>query len=389
MGERGRHGERPEGNTGEITLESVEFLSGHGALKGCGDGESWRDEGEPCPKPEWTPERRGPASHTMGEPIRLAVAANRAGVELTGKSTATGGGLTFAPVGRAGGNGGRVIVASTRDLPRKVQQLSLDLRWSAGGAPIATETSHLVYVTLGRPAEDHRSSWPEDGVTLKRMGTAVSWVEPLETVEPHAIVEGLLSRFPYYTLQPSPKVPKKYGHPRYFNNEGGAWAMAEHPEESGECQAIARFVRGVLRQVGAPGELRVRLVWADPRVNGGRTPLEADWEEEPGAGLDATRRIRGRRCIAALVDGPVEEGKSYPPSHTILRNGRVSPGLNRYEAFVRFSHGRETRYYAAGASGAGPVPHGPAMLRVFWGLIWVSLTRGEGFRVEEIVARYR
>lgn len=386
MGERQRRGEPAGRDIAEIALESVELLSDHGALKGCGKGAGWRDEGEPCPKPEWTPARRCPASHTMGEPIRLAVAARGADAELTGRSPE---GLSFAPVSRAPREDGRVIVRSTLALPRKVQKLSLDLRWSAGGAPIATETSHLVYVTLGRPDEDRRRTWPEDGVTLKRMDTAVSWVGPLETVEPHAIVEGLLSRFPYYTLQPSPKVPKKYGHPRYFNDDGGAWAMADHPEESGECQAIARFVRAMLRQIGAPGELRVRLVWADPRVNQGRSPIEVDWEEEPGAGLDVTRRIRGRRCVAALVDGPVEEGKIYPPSHTILKDGRISPGLNRYEAFVRFSHGRDTRYYAAGASGAGPIPKGTSMLQVFWGLVWVSLTRGEGFRVEEIVARYR
>jgi hypothetical protein len=31
---------------------------------------------------------------------------------------------------------------------------------------------------------------------------------------------------------------------------------------------------------------------------------------------------------------------------------------------------------------------GDARLGVFWGLIWVSAARGDGFRVEEIVAKY-
>jgi hypothetical protein len=162
--------------------------------------------------------------------------------------------------------------------------------------------------------------------------------------------------------------------------------MADYMEETGECQAIARFIRAVLRQLGIPGELRILLVWADPRVDGGRTPIEVDWEENPSGGLDATTRIRGRRAVAALIDRPVEEGKVYPPSHTRLPNGRASPGLNRYEAYIRFSHGGKTLYYAPGA---GVLGEGESRLQVFWGLAWVSAADDEGFRVEKIVTTYK
>lgn len=375
-----------------LSLESLELLSEHGALKGCDEDTGWRAARKPCCKPQWTRARICPASHTLGEPVRVALELGGASPGAPAALTALSGegplGIRFEPDPQPPPPGAASItLTSTAPLPPRIQKLSLDVRWSAAGAELSPAlTSHLVYVTLGRPQEDRRGRWQEDGVTLKRMDTAVSWVAPLDTLDPHAIVSALLSRFPYYTLQPSPKVPRKYGHPGYFNDEGGAWAMAEHPEESGECQAIARFTRGVLRQLGVPGDLKILLVWADPRVNGGRTPIEVDWEESPTGGLDARARVNGRRCVAALVDGPVEEGKTYPASHTRLPGGRVSPGLNRYEAFMRFSHGGETLYYAPGA---GVYREGQLRLRVFWGLVWVSSARDDGFRVEKIVTTYR
>jgi hypothetical protein len=60
---------------------------------------------------------------------------------------------------------------------------------------------------------------------------------PLNTLDPHAIVEGLMKKFPGYELAPNPKVPKEYSHPAYFNAESGAWPMSEYVEEAGECQA--------------------------------------------------------------------------------------------------------------------------------------------------------
>jgi hypothetical protein len=53
-----------------------------------------------------------------------------------------------------------------------------------------------MYVTMGRPLDDQQEKWPEDGVTRKRMDRAVAWVEPLDTLDPHAIVGALMERFP-------------------------------------------------------------------------------------------------------------------------------------------------------------------------------------------------
>src|SRR4029077_3411733 len=67
-----------------------------------------------------------------------------------------------------------------------------------------------------------------------------------------------------YSLAPSKEVPDKYRHPSYLDNgEGGAWAMAQFRIQ-GECQAIVRFVWGVIRQLGLPGDAQAILVYAHP-----------------------------------------------------------------------------------------------------------------------------
>ena len=205
-------------------------------------------------------------------------------------------------------------------------------------------------------------------MTLKRMDRAVAWVAPLRTLRPHAIVGALMKKFPFYALRPSPRVPRRYHHPTYFNEEGGAWPMSDYVGESGECQAIVRLVRGVLRQLGVPGEAHALLVWGDPEVDGGRTAVSAYADDDPGAGLDRTRLANGRRWLATLVDAPVEAGKVYPPSHTLQR-GRPSPGFNRYEACLGFTYGDKTLDYGGGA---GVFRTREEVLHSFWGLVWVS-----------------
>lgn len=375
-----------------ISLRSIQFVSDHALLKDCGGEHGWRNAGARCPEPEWTPSASQPLSITMGRDliIRLQITVDggpreAASAVLRGVGPA---GIAFVRHGLARGPSvAQIELASERKIERRVQKLPLTLTWTAGaGARVAPgRTSNIAYVTMGRPLTDKQGVWAEDGVTLKRMDRAVSWVEQLGTLDPHEIVTGLLAKFPFYTLLPSPKVPRKFRHPTYFNEEGGAWAMSDFVEESGECQAIVRLVRGILRQIGAPGQARVIAVWGDPNVGGGREPLSADLEAQPSAGLDTMRRVGGRLWRAALVDSPVEEGKTYPASHTRMPDGSVSPGLNRYEACLEFTYGGVTRYYAGGA---GVIEDRRKVLDVFWGLVWFSPAPNDGFRIEKIVTRY-
>ncbi|KYF80941.1 hypothetical protein BE17_12920 [Sorangium cellulosum] len=373
-----------------IALHSIEFRSDHGLMRACKGETGWRSGGDLCPQPEWTPEHAVPVSISMGRNlvIRLglesrggAPGAAPAGIRGVGP-----GGMTFESRRLARG-GAPLDLVSSRKIERKIQKIRLTLDWSAVRARVSpAHTSNIVYVTMGRPQTDKQDIWQEDGVTLKRMDRSVSWIGPLDTLDPHAIVDGLLARFPTYTLLPSPRVPRQYHHPTYLNDEGGAWPMSDYPEETGECQAIVRLVRGMLRQLGIPGRTRLIVVWGDPNVGGGRETLSADLEEQPWAGLDVTKTVGDRVWRAALIDGPVEAGKTYPASHTRLPDGTLSPGLNRYEAALEFSHGGQTRYYAGGA---GVFDSAEPILGVFWGLIWFSSAPNDGYRVEEIVATYR
>ncbi|WP_437578758.1 hypothetical protein [Sorangium sp. So ce887] len=375
-----------------IALKSIEFVSDHGLLKGCTGETGWRNAGDPCPRPEWTPERAVPLSISMGRSVVIRLGLSSSGgapgaapVEIRGVGPA---GLTFESPGAAAASSAAPLeLSSARKIGRRIQKFDLNLSWSAGGGAALSpgRTSNVVYVTMGRPQTDRQDVWQEDGVTLKRMDRAVSWISPLNTLDPHEIVYGVMARFPTYTLQPSPRVPREYHHPTYLNDQGGAWAMTDHVEETGECQAIVRLLRGMLRQLGIPGRTRMLVVWGDPNVDGGRRTLSADLEEQPWAGLDVAKVEGGRVWRAALIDGPVEEGRTYPASHTRLPDGSLSPGLNRYEACLEFAHGGVTRYYAGGA---GVFDSVEPILGVFWGLIWFSSAPNDGFRVEQIVARY-
>lgn len=371
----------------KVRLLAIECRSGQGLLKGCGEDIGWRNEGTPCPDAQWTPRRRAPISHTMGKPVRIAltVVSPADGARLTAVRGVGPAGLSFegpvAPLERS------VKLVSRVPLPSKVGKLQAPLRWSGQGASLIPDRSDLlIYVTMGQPRDDQQEVWPEDGVTVPRMDRAISWVAPLGTLHPHSIVEALMARFPFYSLRPSTKVPRKYHHPSYFNDEGGAWPMSEYPDESGECQAIVRLIRGMLRQVGVPGEARLLVVWADPNVENGTKALSAYAEEKPSAGLDTTKVVDGKRWMAALIDSQVEEGKTYPASHTLDKKGVPSPGLNRFEACLEFTHGGVMRLYGGGA---GIFPDRESVLEAFWGLVWVSEAPDDGFRVEKIVQRYQ
>jgi hypothetical protein len=320
----------------------------------------------------------------MGERVELELTVRTRGDEIVTLRGAGPSGMLLVP---ERGAGNPADVHSSRRLARRVARVPFNVRWSEeGGARVSPpRTANVLYTTMNRPRDDQQGLWPEDGVTLRRMDRAVSWVAPLATLRPHAIVRALMEKFPFYSLHPSPKVPRKYHHPTYFNDEGGAWPMSDYVDESGECQAIVRLVRGILRQVGVPGEARAVLVWGDPDVEGGKKALSAYWDERPDAGLDRVKVRNDSIWVAALVDMPVEVGKTYPAPHTPRRDG-PSPGLNRFEACLEFSDGRRTVDYGGGA---GIYRDREEVLRGFWGLVWVSPAPHHGFRVEEIVTQYR
>jgi len=216
------------------------------------------------------------------------------------------------------------------------------------------------------------------------MNAAVRLVERVRSNDPHTIVKSLMSRFRGYTLERNDQVPREYSHPTYFNDVGGAWPIAENIGATGECQAIVRFVRNVIHQVGCPGKAEAVVVFANP-YNG--NPIERAFGDK---GMSGSGFIpyNGKQVTPWLVDQVVEEGRWYPPSHTRLPGGGGSPGINNYEACLKFTHGH-TKYYAGG------VQHGifnsmEEVIQVFNALVWAYVDPASGaFYVEKIVRRYR
>lgn len=376
-----------------IQLNSLQFESDHGLLTDCGLNGGWTRSQDPCTEPEWTPNSKSPVSHSMDEKVRLSLVVRGAtgsaapvAFTLQGVGPAT---LLFekqnVPIQTEPVSIGFI---SNQPIERKIQKLEFTTQWSTPGRNATLEsaqTTTTMYVTMGRPVVTARSDYGEDGVTLRRMDRAMEWVAPLKTLDPHAIAAGLMKKFPGYELLPNPKVPKEYKHPTYFNREGGAWPMSEYVKESGECQAIVRLLRAIVWQLGIPGQAETIVVWADPNVENGVRALSADWEKNRASGLSTVKMVDGQRWVASLVDSPVEEGQSYPASHTRLPGDTVSPGLNRYEACMKFTHAGVTKYYCGGA---GVLASVETILHVFWGLIWVTRSPEGGFRVEKIVQRY-
>ena len=280
----------------------------------------------------------------------------------------------------------------------KITQLTGDINWTIdnGTDPVMSAGAswgHEIHVTVDTPKIDAQNTvtkagehWQMDGVTLRRMRTAMAWVEPSGTLNPHEIVVGIRKRFKKYTLVGDQRIDGKYKHPSYLNNyEGGAWPMVDYMDSSGECQAMCRLQHGILRQLGFAVS-DVYVVWAEPGTDHGSTAQEGKLREDDGTkGLGPGNGSRdGQRAF--LVDDRVEVGKSYSTT--------TGPGLNRYEACLVVKDTGETltTYYGGGA---GVYKDKQAVLEAFWGLVWIRFnpvpddTQDGTYTVIEIVKRYQ
>ncbi len=376
----------------ELKVLSLAFTSDHGKLKDYAD--DWQNKGDRFPQPEWKAEHSHPISHTMDKNVEIEIELE-AGPEnapnkkarLVGKGP--GDHLSFeGDIDLVPGKSKHKLTAKGK-LAKKIDDLKdLAIEWKltpTGDDELDGKKTegHRVFVTVDDPADGHGTR--EDGITLKRMEQAVKWVKEANTLDPHAIVNKLMKKYKYYVLYPSEKVPKKFNHPSYFNDIGGAWPMVDYRDEYGECQAIVRIVRAHLWQVGVPGDANIYVVWSEPKGDDDAETKEGDWEKNSNAGLNVRKWVDSKTWAACLVDGEVEEGKVYPPSHSPMPGGGSSPGLNRYEACLRFAHNGVTKYYGGGA---GVFNDKDEVILAFWALIWVSWESTGGYKVEKIVKKY-
>ncbi len=362
-----------------VKLVSVQFLSDHAMLTD--HLADWRKAGtryEDKDKREWTADHSFPISHTKQQKVKLIATFD---VLIEGAPTfpaevrGDGGSapLTFtAPATLTNGKVAVTLEAGSA-LPDVVKKLDkLSIQWTvlckAKTYDAGTSSPHTIYLTIGKPELQGK---PEDGVTLRRMDKAVEWVGESWAAgkrRPVDIVEFLFGKFPGYVLgfDHLPKRDQKYldDHPdekakleavdfsaydlSNTRNQGGAWPLAEHSKWGGECQAIVRLIRGILKQVGCPGDTQPKFVNCDAR--------------KPKT---AIIRDIGTRCTGpdpnrgyALVDTPVKVGELYDNTSGI--------GWNNYEAYMLFTHEGESTWFGGGM---GRIPKGAdPLLTAFYGL---------------------
>ncbi len=370
-----------------VQLVSVTIHSDHQLMKDNKD--DWLDKGTLYPEPEWTPVQGHALSHDMDRPVGLTVelvvgpsdAVAEPGV-LEGKATDVlfeSEMLQFEPGPMT------VTMTSQEPLVEKIQQshlgVSWDVRWwkddlTASVSPSITHNT--MYVTADTPRVE---TW-EDGVTHKRMKRAVQWAEAVQSADPHAIVAALFQRVPNVVLYRDDDVPAEYHHPTFFNEVGGAWPLTDYPSRGAECQAIVRMVRAVVHQLGIPGTTQAVVVWADPD-DGGQKVHEAE-HGQGGLGLK-TRWKNGYKERAKLADSPVEAGQTY-------LDAPGSPGMNNFEACLKYDHAGKVVYHGPGIE--APCPTIEEVIEVFWGLVWIREHKGgadepDSFSVTEIVSKWK
>jgi len=397
----------------ELKLVTLHFKDHHGKMMDY--TADWQWGSTPFSTPHWTYGKKSvPISHTMDAPVPVRIEvdvfptnADETEFEITGAGKFAN--LEFSTKVKLKGGRHELTLTSKAGLEKKVQRLDGDIEWSAKdpkGKVFAMGSSwgHEIYVTIATPIDvDGR----EKGVNLKRMRKAVELVGAVRnaagapTTDPHTIVDALFKKFPQYALISSPAVPHgdppgtpDYKHATYFNDLGGAWVMADYISETGECQAIVRFVRALIKQMGCPGTAETVVVWEDPDIDGGNTPQEALHGSSGGAGLgDKSKVVGGKRWFAYLCDrDPEKVGAVFDTDQPTTRY----MGLNNFEACLRFdapdaSGSSVKKWYAGGTGGLVLTRYEDVPKRSFKALCWVTIQGtkpNRTCRIEQIVKRY-
>lgn len=408
-----------------LTITRLEFLDDHRVLSDkVGPDADWQPGGTKYVDKEggahWKPGKSFPASVTKATKLALAVeiavvAADTDPVDCVITATPTGGrgdtkkALRFEITATTGGAGTlKLRLSADEALPDEVFDCpDFSLAWSAKIGEktfdLGTTGAHHLYVTHGTPNPagaplptpfGSEAAPLEDGITEKRMSAAVKLTEEMwraiikvpmpefkDRNDPHVIVRALMASVAGYTLAKDPSVPPEHVHPTYFNHQlsrAGAWPITEFREQKAECQAIVRMVRGILLQIGCPGDARLVVIYARSDVDGGDTPLEdsvippdgdatkyrmspLDQKMHLSAGLhrDTPRVHAGLLQGEALTDSEVKVGDA-PPLGTVF---------NAFEACLKFTHAGKTRYYGGGVP-MSAFEDTRAVIRVFQQLVW-------------------
>jgi len=325
----------------------------------------WDDGGTHFPKPEWTPAKQHPISHTMDQPVKIKVIVEVMPTDAcpeTGTLRGEGpAGLIFEKSGvsfKPGKNPPIELVSdSLHKVEKKIHELTFQISWKTLGTSVAITpsiTANTMFVTMGVPTTPR-----QPGVTLKRMRHAVKATGGASSLDPHKIVKHVMGTWSEFNLA------------QVYDNE---WELADdkrfpvgHPKAGllvgADCQTIVRHTESVIRMVGCPGKAEFIVVWA-------KVPTPTKGEEnlayvpnmsDPKQWYNSHRPSRADRALwrATLVDG----------------NG----GQNRYEACLRFTYPEastsvsDKKYYAGGVGALNDVDE---VIKVFTTMSWRDESTG-------------
>ena len=352
-----------------IDLVKLTFLNDHGLLKS--EQSKWTDTGTPFDPPDWTATGvKHPVSVTqetyLEVEVEYTVAADDACPE-GGMISATAFGnhaygynaVDFAP-SKAPAAMEPIAVYKA---PRLIQQMNtFDIEWTAtADSTHAMGTSQNEMFVIFGPSK--LGEFPEDGATLKRMRTAVDWAKQPLTVKEIDIIEYLFDQFDRYVLGPehlsaaeqaelkaNPDLMEALSDAdwpifRAANNSGvGAWPIADGKRWGAECQAICRFVRAIMRQIGAKSKLDYRTYTAD--FSDPETPLNQDTPTGPRA--DFSYALADQKVWLRTYWEPVTDSSKIPLD--IPQNRGPWPGWNNFEAYLKVTpdDGGEMRLFGGG-----------------------------------------
>lgn len=375
----------------DVKIVSVEFNNDHHMMKDNSSG--WSNGGSLYAKPEFVAGKTSaPVSYTRNQ--YLGVTATFKIMPETAaafKCRVTSSTPWMKGEWEATLKGGTCAMSFSWQLPDVFQTLRGDIEFMVdngvdGPRIVGSSMGHVIHVTMDTPISLAHTD--EEGVTERRLRAAMELVGAAASDDLRSIASSVMATVKQYTLTKDPSL-SQFAHPRYRNASGGAWPIAQYADKSAECQAICRFARAVMAQVGCPGSYDVYVVWAEPTKDGGKTAVEAPIDGPCGliAWNEANPHPQGWQ--ARLADRPCVEGGVYAMDGT----DPTYIGFNSFEACLRVGYidsnngAQKYVYYGGGIPGV-VFKSAQEVLPAFYALCWVSHD-GVNNRVEKVIARYQ